>query len=191
MSKANIDSSTITNTELEFDNTRAFGEGWGIFDCEGSANGPWQLQKIDEDFAFPSDTEAWQFVSKQVASGSLYHILAMRFLDVNNPTEFAAITTATNCVVSEHYEPDWSELVVLGTAASVAEALDKWYKHDRLNRPDGTRERIIADRATYIAAHGYDCLASFHDSVNGMNMYAKLEGGILTIYGDADRSATP
>jgi hypothetical protein len=47
---------------VQFDNTQANSEGWGIFDCDGSSNGPWQLQKCDELGIFEFDSDAWLFV---------------------------------------------------------------------------------------------------------------------------------
>lgn len=48
----------------------------------------------------------------------------------------------------------------------VARWLDKYYKEDRLNRPGGTREKIIKDRALDLVLYGHT-LISRHDSVTG------------------------
>lgn len=70
-----------------FDTGQAFAEGWSIFDCDGSANGRWQLQKVDESDEFDSDLAAWQHVVKQARSGSQYHINALDFLLKHNRLE--------------------------------------------------------------------------------------------------------
>ena len=71
-----------------FDNTQAMAEGWGISHCLGSKDGPWQLQKIDEQEVFEKDDEAWSFVLWKVAEGSEYHIAAIQFLQDHCPAEF-------------------------------------------------------------------------------------------------------
>jgi hypothetical protein len=75
----------------EFDNRQAFSEGWGIFDCDGSENGPWQLQRLDEETPFPSDDEAWQYVVERAAASSPYHQCALAYLREHNRLEFYCI----------------------------------------------------------------------------------------------------
>ncbi|KVH56764.1 hypothetical protein WS89_22565 [Burkholderia sp. MSMB1072] len=79
----------------EFNNAQADGEGWGIFDCVGSDNGRWQLQRIDEDEVFLDDDSAWKFVTDKAREGSAYHRSAIEFVRDNNPDEYQAIRTAT------------------------------------------------------------------------------------------------
>lgn len=45
-------------TEPVFDTDKAADEGWCISECHGSENGPWQLQKCDEQDVFKTDIEA-------------------------------------------------------------------------------------------------------------------------------------
>ncbi|MFN3623980.1 MAG: hypothetical protein ACK4TP_07950 [Hyphomicrobium sp.] len=89
-------------SEPNFDNTQAFDEGWGIFDCDGSENGPWQIQRIDnpEDMEPPPpyaepvfllDDHAWDFVRREAAKGSAYHKAALDFICEHNPQEYNLI----------------------------------------------------------------------------------------------------
>jgi hypothetical protein len=89
--------------------------------------------------------------------------------------------------VTKPYEPDWDGLDVICSCASVDEAMDRFYKSDRLNRPGGTRERLIADRALTVEQHGFDCLASHHDSVNGRALYIRSSKGRFTVLSCAAR----
>ncbi|MCP1757769.1 hypothetical protein [Bradyrhizobium elkanii] len=74
-----------------FDNNRAFDEGWGIFECHGSQNGPWQLQKLDESPRLRNDLEAWRLVVDYANAGSDYHVKALQFLAEHNPLEHNCI----------------------------------------------------------------------------------------------------
>jgi hypothetical protein len=78
-------------TDPIFDNAQAVKEGWSIFDCDGSDNGRWQLQRCDEQEIFVTDVAAWVFVRAKAAEGSPYHIMAMLFLETHNPPEWRAI----------------------------------------------------------------------------------------------------
>lgn len=86
----------------EWNNEQAFNEGWGIFDCDGSENGPWQIQRIDspEDMEPPPpytepvfllDDHAWDHVRRQAARGSIYHKAALDLIREQNPQEYALI----------------------------------------------------------------------------------------------------
>lgn len=77
--------------EITFLNTHPAEEGWGIFDCDGSENGRWQLCRDDAMDVFPSDDEAWVFVVEQAVAGSAYHQDALAFLEQNNPEEHHGI----------------------------------------------------------------------------------------------------
>jgi len=77
------------------------------------------------------------------------------------------------------YQPNWTNYRVIDQAASITDAMDRYYKHDRLNRPGGTRERLIADRQAEFDSFGFTCIASFHDSVTGRVIYVRqAENGI-------------
>lgn len=80
----------------EFDGAQAEREGWGIFDCDGSENGPWQLQKIDERNVFETDLSAWQYVVNMALAGSAYHRSAIDYLREHSPAEFASFCKFTN-----------------------------------------------------------------------------------------------
>lgn len=80
---------------MSFPNIQAFTEGWGIFDCDGSENGPWQIQRIDEDEKFPSDDEAWLHVAEKAKAGSAYHRGAIEFIRHHNSAEYAAFSAFT------------------------------------------------------------------------------------------------
>jgi len=71
-------------------------EGWDIFECDGSANGPWQVQRFDDaryhtltDGSHPpqlnDDDAAWVLVASRVKP---HHVAALAFLQANNPQEY-------------------------------------------------------------------------------------------------------
>lgn len=73
-----------------FDNAQAMHEGWAISAVTG-VDESWRLEKIDEHGKFASDMDAWQFVGREALKGSIYHIRALKFLEQNEPGEFALI----------------------------------------------------------------------------------------------------
>lgn len=89
------------------DSEAANAEGWDLFDCDGSDNGPLQLCKIDDpemwredrkvviEQTWEEDNEAWVFVW---TNPSPLHTKALEIIKVENPQEFEAIETW----VSEH-----------------------------------------------------------------------------------------
>ncbi|CAM2198432.1 conserved protein of unknown function (plasmid) [Paraburkholderia kururiensis] len=81
-----------------------------------------------------------------------------------------------------YWEPDWSMETEIDKASSVADAMDRYYKHDRLNRPGGTRERLIADRERELEEKRFACVASHHDSVNGRVVYLRSMVDGLSIW---------
>lgn len=74
-----------------FDNGKAVDEGWSIFECFGSENGRWQLQKLDDAGKFNTDIDAWRLVLDYADAGSEYHQQALQFLKDNNPMEYDCI----------------------------------------------------------------------------------------------------
>ncbi len=74
-----------------FDGMQAISEGWGIFECFGSENGDYQLQRIDEDEKFKDDRDAWLFVYNMAHKGSNYHIQALDYLSIVNETEYDCV----------------------------------------------------------------------------------------------------
>ncbi|WPE19908.1 hypothetical protein [Shinella zoogloeoides] len=76
----------------EFYNGQAITEGWAIFECDGSENGPFQAMKDDDQDVFATDDEVFVHIVARAAEGSEYHLKALEFLRVHNPIEHAAIT---------------------------------------------------------------------------------------------------
>ncbi|MGX9944937.1 hypothetical protein ACTG4Q_20965 [Bradyrhizobium denitrificans] len=74
-----------------FDNNRAIDEGWSIFECFASENGPWQLQKCDDSNLLKDDLQAWRLVVDYADAGSEYHQKALQFLKDHNPIEYDCI----------------------------------------------------------------------------------------------------
>ena len=81
-----------------------------------------------------------------------------------------------------YHVPDWATYTKIATVADMAEAMDRYYKPERLNRPDGTRDRLIAGNQEEYAAKGFVCIASYHDSVNGHSIYVRQAEQGLDIY---------
>ncbi|MBN3761362.1 hypothetical protein [Burkholderia sp. Ac-20365] len=72
----------------------AHAEGWGVFECDGSANGPWQICKNDHaevgaDVILVSDDIAWKIVME---GHKPHHEAARAFIQQNNPLEWAAMS---------------------------------------------------------------------------------------------------
>lgn len=77
----------------DFDNTQAADEGWGVFECDGSDNGPWQIQRDDEAELFEDDDAVWLHVLQRAKAGSDYHQAALGFVKEHNPIEASNIAT--------------------------------------------------------------------------------------------------
>lgn len=83
------------------DQAAAAAEGWDIFDCDGSDNGPWQLQCFDNPaeagwpqgkaYPFGCDPDAWRHVLTRAAAGSPLHQRALQFLEQHSPAEHQRI----------------------------------------------------------------------------------------------------
>ena len=74
------------------DSDIAESEHWNVFECSGSDNGPWQIQKVDEADSWGDDTDVWLHVVRRAYAGSETHLRALRYVAAHNPTEFEAIT---------------------------------------------------------------------------------------------------
>lgn len=85
-----VGSQITLDINADFDNGVAGAEGWGIFECGGSANGYYQLCRLDEEAIFASDDEAWKHVVAKVAEGSAYHRSALDYIRAHNPIEWAS-----------------------------------------------------------------------------------------------------
>lgn len=95
------------------DSEQALGEGWDIFDSEGSDNGPWTIQRLDDPYHLPylgftkpvfgSDPDAWIHVVALARGGSPLHQKALAFIRENNSLEAEAIDDWTyNNMVSKN-----------------------------------------------------------------------------------------
>lgn len=78
------------DSTVDFDNGIASTEGWGIFECGGSANGVYQLCRMDAEAVFPDDDSAWKHVVAKVAEGSSYHRAALDYIRAHNTIEWAS-----------------------------------------------------------------------------------------------------
>jgi hypothetical protein len=87
--------------EQIFDDTQAMTEGWSIFDCGDSANGRWQLQRVDEDKVFQNDEAAWKFVAEKALAGSAYHRSAIEYLRAHSPVEYDSIVRHVGPVLGD------------------------------------------------------------------------------------------
>ena len=67
-------------------------EGWDIFDCSGSANGRWQICKIDYDDEgnkrLDDDSEAWDIALRGTED---HHAFARDFIKAHSPTEWQSM----------------------------------------------------------------------------------------------------
>lgn len=81
------------------DAAQAKAEGWGIFECSGSEDGPWQLQKFDDPgqhsgapspYPFTADADVWAHV--RTGETPLLR-KALAFLAIHNPPEYHRVTT--------------------------------------------------------------------------------------------------
>lgn len=81
------------------------------------------------------------------------------------------------------YQPKWEFLQFLDDLPTVAAAMDRYYKNDRLNHPSGTRERLIANREADVAIAGYCCIACHHDSTNGLGIYIRKTDKGFHVFG--------
>jgi hypothetical protein len=87
------------------DHDAANSEGWDLFDCDGSENGPVQLCKIDDPEAWAedrgvtitqtwqADNEAWVYVW---TNPSDLHTKALAMVKAENPVEYEAIEQWVN-----------------------------------------------------------------------------------------------
>jgi hypothetical protein len=101
-----IDDQHLPDTGWTHDDSwTAMQEGWDIFDCDGSDNGPYQLCVLDEPILLPElgytepkftgDTEAWIHVRTQAREhDSPLHQKALTFLYTHCPAEYQRIMDA-------------------------------------------------------------------------------------------------
>ena len=77
---------------IQLINTIAKEEGWGIFYCEGSDSGDYQVQRIDDDAVFDNDIDAIRFVNKLACLGSSVHKQTIKLIYLLNPNELNLIS---------------------------------------------------------------------------------------------------
>lgn len=70
-------------------------EGWDIWDCGGSSNGPVQIQAFaepqDDEPDLGEDNVAWEIVWRKAHEGSPLHVKALAYVKEYNPMEFEFI----------------------------------------------------------------------------------------------------
>jgi hypothetical protein len=75
-----------------FDNRIAKMEGWEIAQIDGCGFGEWVLRRLYHSRIFLSDDDAWTHVINQaVFAHDLYHLAALKFLEVNSYPQFEMI----------------------------------------------------------------------------------------------------
>jgi hypothetical protein len=93
---------------------KAVREGWDIWDSEGSDNGHWQVQRIDDPSAFVeatgfappklvSDDDAFRIVAN---SNQPHHIAAREFLKTHNPKEYHSVMGFAERKLADLYTVD-------------------------------------------------------------------------------------
>jgi hypothetical protein len=78
--------------------------------------------------------------------------------------------------------PNFEAMEKIETTRTVAEAIDRFYKRDRLNNRPGAREAIIANRESNLREDGHAILASRHDNTVGHCLWLKPVDGGFEIY---------
>lgn len=91
-----------------FDQERAIGEGWAIFECIGLSHEQWRIERMDEADIFKDDEEAWSYViNAALMQGSDYHLTALKIIEILNPAEFERIESTAALMgfasVSQHF----------------------------------------------------------------------------------------
>jgi hypothetical protein len=66
-------------------------EGWGIFECLGSSDGPVQIQRDDEQAVLDGDTDTSELVWRRAEEGSVIHQRALDLIVEQNRREYIAI----------------------------------------------------------------------------------------------------
>lgn len=84
----------------DFQRAPATLEGWAIFECDGSENGPYQLCRIDDQddpagVQPESDDHAWLAVTGRARDGSSYHQRCLDLIAELNPQERESIRKFT------------------------------------------------------------------------------------------------
>lgn len=74
----------------EFDNTQAETEGWFVSEV-GAPGDMFRLEKDDEAAKFKTDQDAWEHVIRKAIDGSIYHISALKFMELNGEADFELI----------------------------------------------------------------------------------------------------
>ncbi|MFP3637553.1 hypothetical protein [Paraburkholderia sp. SIMBA_054] len=150
------------------------------------------------DWKFNYDGQPWRtvqlFVPGFAGGGHIVADAAVVFTDeeCSTPIDVGAAPPArqvgarygTNLATRNTGEPFWPKFFLLASCTSIDQAMDAYYRPERLNRPGGTRERLIADRQDDFDSQGWCVLASYHDSTVGVTAYAKGVGSAVLVYRD-------
>jgi hypothetical protein len=113
---------------------QAESEGWDIFTCEGSVNGYYQIQMIDEQNKFKDDVDVWEMLVK---SEKKLHIDALVFIAINNPTEFKAIIKHTKANLfgysqsRNRYHWKINDVIILNQGFRSKNDCDNWIQENR------------------------------------------------------------
>lgn len=83
------------------DSEAAVAEGWDIYYCLGSLDGPWQVQKNDEEGRYRSDSDVWVMIAQQEKP---HHQKALEFLKVFNHAEYQRISALQSPVKHNNYD---------------------------------------------------------------------------------------
>lgn len=83
----------MIDEQLDVINAAAHLEGWAVFTCSGSDNGPYQIQRLDApdegEAELATDEAAWLLVIRGIEP---HHIAPMNFIKEHNPQEWEAIS---------------------------------------------------------------------------------------------------
>ena len=85
-------------------------------------------------------------------------------------------------MIYSNWQPDWTEMQRLDSFASIGEALDRYYRPERLNRDPDSRALKIKFREEALQENAWICLASRHDNTVGEALWARVEDGKIAVY---------
>jgi hypothetical protein len=143
-------------------------------------------------FTNPRSNVVVQQISSTSAGLLWFHCNEETWSECHSPNDLVMVqrTSEGNFHPGRHWQPDWTKFSSLGVVASVADAMDQYYKHDRLNRPGGMREILIASGEAALAKSGFTCLASHHDSKTGDGIWARNALHGIELFSDHPHDVT-
>ena len=89
-----LEMATMDPPWTEENDRAASKEGWCLSECQGSANGPYQVQSFDDASdvegapQLDGDEQAWSIIIK---GEKAHHVAALAFVKAHNPMEYEAI----------------------------------------------------------------------------------------------------